>query len=59
MDILNIDQVSNINKTALAKKHKVSSAYVSLVLTGKRATNTQIAKNILADGHRLISVLEN
>lgn len=58
MQSLTKQQIAKINKESLAKKHKCSSTYVSLVLEGKRLPSTLKAKAILEDGTSIIEILE-
>jgi len=43
---------------SIAKKHRVSSVYVSLISRGKRNTNTQLSKKILKDLKKILEVLQ-
>lgn len=58
MDNLTNEQVAKINKVSLAEKHKCTPEYVSQILKGGRSANTDKAKAVLADGHRIIKILE-
>ena len=58
MTTLTSEQIKKINKTSLAKKHGATQAYVSFVLSGERQAKSKKAQAILADAHKILTVLE-
>ena len=58
MEALTTEQVSRINKKAIADKFNCHGSYVTKVLTGERNDNTELAKKIRLMGRQLIEVLE-
>ena len=53
------EQVKKIHYKPLALKYKVTEQYVGYVLRGEREANTEVAKSILEDAHKILKVIES
>lgn len=53
------EQLKNIKRTTLAKKHNVTPEYVGQIIRGEKEANSDVAKAILIDAKKIVELIES
>ncbi|WP_108821078.1 hypothetical protein [Dysgonomonas sp. Marseille-P4361] len=55
--IFNSDELKDLKIAVIARKHKCSTEYVRMVLTGERERNTELARKIVKDACDVLEII--